>query len=547
MIAAQGSLAFDPELLRNQKKPFSAAGHKKNSCGQRIYVVVQDYETGFIGKRPTMYVRGWRLDDPTKRVRVRLNSVSERFEDLAAEMSVEQRDREGAGLAEKVRQQYSKGTHRRTPLAYLKEKNPKLIKFDSAILLGAEGDEEEYRAHWAEGVVHGTRKIDLTMASVVIHPGSDDVRPCAYIETLNFQDTLGRSNALLTLKHVLDSNNRRGPARKYCHMRLFFNGEMLHSERVFPPKKKEMIKDPKTGKQREVFRWLSGADALKEIMNPSRNPSSGHDMKMIRSHDYVRTVVMAVLQSDNRVSGKEIKFPDLRTRDDPGFMRDMRNVFNGIVSGQLVADVIGGEVINFGPGTARTLLKQVANESKSKQEGKKFYSVRHLYCRTEKRPPLVRYVGTDKYGRNVEKASAEELHKLGCKPEGVIRREIPSVPAVVRGFLPTVIVYDRHRTGVKYATFAEPLKDGDKVTLTREMFCGKGLYKVGQLHLLNRMGTAQLLMANDRDPEKELNTYRKVERGCNDYLKKILDEERKKNSDTPRGHYKDHEEIRFGM
>ena len=104
----RGKADFDPELIKgfsvNSKAP------KSRSDGQStIYVRVDGFVTERGRDESTTYVLGTRLDDPEQQVRVRLNTVYERMEDLEVGT-----DKERAKQFQQVSKAYSTGARVRT-------------------------------------------------------------------------------------------------------------------------------------------------------------------------------------------------------------------------------------------------------------------------------------------------------------------------------------------------------------------------------------------------------------------------------------------------
>ena len=466
----RGKADFDPELIKgfsvNSKAP------RSRSDGQStIYVRVDGFVTERGQDESTTYVLGTRLDDPEQQVRVRLNTVYERMEDLEAGT-----DKERAKQFQQVSKAYSTGARVRPSLSELRGRDPIVIKFESAVQL-EDGEVQKYRAHWPRVVATKGMEVNPKYSTVVVSAETDNQKAKAHVDIIDRQVILNPENILIELPLAIDyKKNSSGDNRMpIVHVRLFHKGELMAMLRMFPSMESKVIFDNKSMKEMEVFVPAEAMDSTMRVVDGEKS-----DLDMInRHHDALRAVIYGMMKWSAKDGSSSIKKPPIVT-DDVDFRKRVENIFSGVASGRIQVDMLHGERVKFGGMTRKNIISQYEEFKRRRERGETgIYNVYAKYKQTSEvkvQAPI--FYATDAQGAITKSFQKGDLLKAGFSDREI--KKVDGVKTVKRydqGYMPTVIGSVRRDNGSSYVTFAEPLDRNPKTKSLSEIEFGDGLQK----------------------------------------------------------------------
>lgn len=322
---------FDPAMLGQRP----AAGGRQATRSERLFVVVEDYETPKDGFH---YAVGHRVDAPEQQVRVRLTTVNERAQDRPNDD------------IDKIRTVYETGENTREQIADKARAGITLLSFDDARRVGEADGVTEYRAHWPKTMATVPEaEVMGGMAHIRLRPGQkvgNEQKPAqAYVELLKSSTIASPDNIDQVLTDALAIKDDQGRARDpIAIVRVLHEGKVYAQPRMYPATVTSQKFDQATGENRSFQSPLEAVESLQSLMSgrPGRNDFE------TRQLDTMRALVAGI---------KGLDYPKVNTPD-PEIQDGIRNLYYGAKGGHLQLEVIAGEKIDFGADSRKTYLSE---------------------------------------------------------------------------------------------------------------------------------------------------------------------------------------------
>lgn len=321
---------FDPGKLG---KSGGGSQPSRGPRSERVFLVVESFQTPAEGFH---YAIGHKADAPDEKIKVRLNTVTDRAADRPNEN------------VDKIKAQYITGENTRESISDKEKAGIKLISFDDARRVGQENGVTEYRAHWPKTMSTNPQAEVLTgLAHVKLREAGEyngkRTAAQAYVELLKgstIADKDGIDKALVDGLSIKDDQDRaRDP---FVILRVAHEGRVVASPRIYPATEPTKVFDQNLGDYKEVGRKVDAEKTIESLLSGKQGRNDFDN----RTLDTARAVIAGIKGLD------EPKFnsPDEGVRD------SIRNLYYGARAGALEVEIVLAEKIDFGSDSRKTYL-----------------------------------------------------------------------------------------------------------------------------------------------------------------------------------------------
>jgi hypothetical protein len=315
-------MSFNPEALNKKSISTSTSTRVKPS---RIIMVVEDYQTPSEGFH---YAIGHKFDNIEEKLKIRLNTVDERCND------VPKVDRE------KIQSQYISGENTRDTIMDKSKNGIKLISFDDAVALSSQDGITEYRAHWGKTIsTDPAAELMSGLAHIRLRPVENGSGQ-AYVEMVKGGGVATPDSIEKLIKDGLTIKDDQGRARDpFITMRVNYEGKIVNTLRLYPAVGTKKVFDQNLGRSKEVTVPLDGSETFNKLMSGEKYTSDFTNQQA----DTIRAVVAGM-------TGR-----DLPTFNSANAERDS-NIYYGAQQGALKIELISFEKLDFGSDSRKTYL-----------------------------------------------------------------------------------------------------------------------------------------------------------------------------------------------
>lgn len=315
---------------------------KKFARLERVFMEVDHYDTPADG---FAFAVGHAINNPEQKLRVRLNTVSERVEDMP--------NAQQAG----VQSQYVSGTNTRESLADKAKANIKFIAFDGAKFLGEEEGVKTFRAHWPN-TISPNPNIEFVsgMGSIVLRDSDTEAqkRAQARIDIVKSSQLVNKENAKDVFLSAMSIKDDQGRARDpFIVMRLRAPNpqkdgqmQMVGSARLYPARTEKSQFDQNIGENVTIRVPADSDMTLDNLL--SGVPAYTTDANKVA--DMARAVMTGLLGMEEPV------FNTIKTSETSGYLDKVRELHYATKAGAVEVEVVSMEQIDFGKDSAKTYL-----------------------------------------------------------------------------------------------------------------------------------------------------------------------------------------------
>ncbi|MFA6231018.1 MAG: hypothetical protein WC617_12735 [Rhodanobacter sp.] len=325
-------MSFDPSKV-GQRTQRPAGNTPRGPKAERVFLVVDNYETPADGFH---YAVGHTVNNPSEKVRVRLNTVAERQQDNPKENE------------DKIKSQYLSGENHRESIGDKAKNDIRLISFDDARLVSNKDGVKEYRAHWpktmstnpASEVMQGLAHVRLRDA---IEIGGKHQKAQAYVEMIRGAAAVTGADVQTHLLQGLAIADAEGRARDpFVILSAEYNGKVVANARVYPATTATKVFDQATGEHKDVMRKTDAETTLASLQSGEK----GNNDFQNRQLDTARALIAGLTGADE---------PVFNSADN--VVADIRNLYYGVKEGAIKVQVVSLEKIDFGAKSRQTYLK----------------------------------------------------------------------------------------------------------------------------------------------------------------------------------------------